>query len=231
VLTLSLKYCIVRESQTTTKGEQNTVTQAAAPPINTSAKGRVRVAVEEVLDSVDDLQMPVLVQQIIEQVDTDQKWRRQLLEDGLRPLIYEIVQRGVARRRGMILYGSEIMNMERFEQRVRERASRFDTWLETVGDGTNRRTIRLMRMTRLDLRNAAYQRRKAGTTDLTLAALFEAMARKMPDDDTTVEHVYTAATIAEMEAAIQKHVAISGAVDQMVDEAAAAGVVVTGNTE
>jgi hypothetical protein len=184
---------------------------------STGPKGRVRQSVEAILQDVDTMSIPQVTDRVVRQVQQDDEWTRQLLSDALKPLIYEIVRRTVQNTRGLVVYGSEIVSRERFEERVRERASRFASWLEHCGESH----VRIMTANRVQLRAAALERRTSAETDLTLAALWEALARKLPDDTSTVESTFTPDQIAEMEAAIRARQTVSAGVEALVHHASA----------
>lgn len=150
-----------------------------------SSKARIRQWVREEIEGKEEVQLPELASKAIDTFKKDTKFLRQLAEESLRAMVYQLAYQAVQQTRGMWMAGDTAVTKEAIRQRARKH-SLFRDWLEHVND----KHIRLMDMTREELLIAADEREKRGKHEIGLAALWRTLAERLEGGE-TVGNRYT----------------------------------------
>lgn len=157
-----------------------------------SSRTRVRQWVREQIEGREEVRIPDLAQDAVQAFRKDTKFLRQLAEESLRAMVYDLAQRTVEQTRGMWIAGDDIVTKEAIKKRANSH-SVFRDWLEHVGD----KHVRLLDMTREDLFVAADEREKRGQHEIELAALWRTLAQRLEGGE-TVGSKYTVDEIESM---------------------------------
>lgn len=161
-----------------------------------SPRARMRELLDELFDPESDetVHIPDLVDDITRQVDMEQVVRWPLLRQVVDAFVRDLVNQRLARTRGLLLMGDEVVTRDAFEKRLRQRANRFLTWHEHVGSKGH---VQLMKMKKVDLIEAADERKARGMRELQIGALWESLAAHMTDDEEVGDR-YSTEQIAEL---------------------------------
>lgn len=145
-------------------------------------RAKVRAWIREVLEDVEELDMPALAEELVERIAMDAA----VLRVYLYPAVYEEVKSEVAmtrNRRGgrrFLATGDKAMTEQELIRKAAVLESKWGRWLETVAD---HRTVLLLEMTRADLEAAATMRQERAQVDLDTAALLSALAERLGEGE------------------------------------------------
>lgn len=128
---------------------------------------------------------------------SDPAWVHRFCDEILDEIVRSVITQAVASTRGhrkRYIFKDTVMAAEVYAQQTTAEASalsaslmqKWMNWREHTGNGH----VRLLDMTRQDLIKAAELRERRAQRDLELAALWRAIADRLPDDDSAVrEHL------------------------------------------
>lgn len=163
-----------------------------------------RVALQEYIrervEGASSVSVVDLTEQAVRWVKENPAILDQLLAEGVRPLVYDVTRRTVARSRGTLTLvpgaGRVVKtHMLRAETRLR---ARFQNFLEYDGE----KHVALLAMTRPQLLRAAQERETRGAIEMHYAELWRRLAASLPDDSTPLGGVLDAEAIAHLSAEI-----------------------------
>jgi hypothetical protein len=138
-----------------------------------SARIQVRTWVREQIADADEVTLPALADEAVEHFVKDKRFIRALLDESLRPLVYDLARIEMGRTRGTVIrLGDTLATEEAIDKRSQTLAGKWSRWLEHVND----RHVRLLDMTREDLLTAAGERRERAEADLKIADLWDRLA-------------------------------------------------------
>jgi hypothetical protein len=148
-----------------------------------TARGRMRSIVEGLIEGRPELSLVEVANDARVQLEADPQFVAAFLSEYLPSAVYDVVQRLVAEQR-----------QPKYRRKGESiRPSRFYEWYEHAGD----RNIRVLDMTRDDLRLAAEEREQRGATELRLARFWRSLASKLKSGQTVGDR-YTAEQIEAM---------------------------------
>ena len=175
--------------------------RADEPSFTQSSRGRIREAVESIIEESASFDMPMVIQSVVSEIDEDPEWRRQVLKESItshvRAVAGEVLN--YRRRNGLpipVLSGHRKLTPTEVTDYVEREADRFETWAENAGG----RYIRLLDMNRSQLKDAARQRVGRVLGDLHHARLLWQIAAGLKDDEQTVGQRYTTEQLARLSA-------------------------------
>lgn len=151
---------------------------------------QVRAWVRDRIDGESSVEVSSLYREMVTHFSQDREFVAAWLSETLPAVAYDETLRVCAQTRGHILFGDEILSRDETETRLKEVRPRWQAWLEHVGD----RHVRLLDMTKEELRTAATLRRQRGETELRYAELWDELAshlrgKKKVSDVFTVEQI------------------------------------------
>jgi hypothetical protein len=142
-----------------------------------TAREQLKSILLEEVEGETSVNLPQLANRVVDIVRGDQDLLDGLVEEIVRPYVYEQgVQLFASTRPGSVLrFGEEAVDREKVEGRARILSSRFERWMEHA-DG---RYINFMEMRKVDLEEAAGQRKARATTELKVAEFELYLARQL----------------------------------------------------
>lgn len=145
--------------------------------------------------------LPQLANRIVDSVVDDEEFVRGLVEEAVRPFVYEVGKRLMAQTRGepVIELGDEVVARSEFEARAKTVSSKFERWMEHA-DG---RYVNFMEMRKADLVEAARQREARASTELAIAQFEKMLASKLKKSEKVGER-FTPGQLDEMWAKAHK---------------------------
>lgn len=152
------------------------------------------------IDGKSTVELPALADAAVEAFATDQQFVRDFMAEMMRPMVYEVAKQVMksTRPKGDIIdLGDKLMERSEFKEQSKKAGARWRTWLEHSGT----KHIRLMEMTRADLKAAADERRKRGDAEYELANLWDALAERLEGNERVSER-FTADEIERVRASI-----------------------------
>lgn len=167
--------------------------------------------VAEVADG-DRLKISDLTELAEREFATDPDWTKAFVQESLTSMIRSVTQQAVASTRGQYkkyVFGDRVLTAKDYATQTTHEAatlrmrlmSKWGGWMEHTGVSH----VRLLDMTRKDLLDAAAEREGRANRELEIAALWRAMAEKMPDDDTTVRQSFDLEVIEAMSVEIRQN--------------------------
>jgi hypothetical protein len=148
-----------------------------------TARGRMRALVESMVEGRPEISLVEVANDARARLEADPQFVAAFLSEYLPSAVYDVVQRMVAEQR-----------QPKYRRKGEEvRRSRFMDWYEHAGD----RNVRVLDMTREDLRLAAEEREMRGATEYRIAALWRRIAGKLKSGQTVGDR-YTAEEIESM---------------------------------
>jgi hypothetical protein len=138
----------------------------------------VQIARRKVNDAIEtgSVSMPSIANEAIQELLLDPADLQEWLGITVRPVMYEHIQREVAKsRNGVIIFGDTLTTPAEVKNAARRRRPNWQVWVEHAGD----RSVPLTLMTRTDLEIAANEREKRGLHELKLASLWRHMAYQL----------------------------------------------------
>jgi hypothetical protein len=150
------------------------------------------------LDEIGDefsINLPQLANRVAEIVRADEELSANLIDEIVRPYVYEQGVQIFARTRNeaVLELGDEVVGRSEFEARAKVLTSRFERWMEHAGG----RYVNFMEMRRADLEEAAGQRKKRATTELKVAEFELYLARSLKGEEKVGDR-YTPDELEEM---------------------------------
>lgn len=141
------------------------------------------------VETGDEFRMPDIAKAAVAEFEGDDEFCRQFVRDHLYSVAYDAVQMTVAltRGKGFKRVGDLLVNQQGIEERRKQLRSRWASWLEH----SRGRTIRLPQMTRLDLIEAARERRGRAAEEVNRARFLEELAAKLEDGQTVGDRFST----------------------------------------
>lgn len=155
------------------------------------------------IESGGSVSIPALTNLITERLVSEPKLLRSYLKESLRSIIYDAVQRKVARSRTHILFQEEVIARNELQAKMPSRP-RWGAWLEHVGD----RHVLLMQMTRADLEAAAQEREARGGFEYRTAALWRKIGSDLRPGQ-QVRDVFSEQRIAALAESLQITVSVA----------------------
>lgn len=163
-----------------------------------SRRKEVRRWLKERIGEADSVVLPDLVSEATNVFKHDEEFIVALVEEELRPLIYQMAQKLLAdtRHDGVIEFGDELVTKGEFDKRA---TVRFENWMEHAGD----RHIRFMRMDRRDLILARRENADRAEPFLRRVALIDRVLPCLSRNE-TVEEVFSPEEVEDMYKRIAK---------------------------
>jgi aromatic ring-cleaving dioxygenase len=163
-------------------------------PASDSPRAQVARWVRAQIADREEVSIPDLRNQAIEHFEKDRAFMRSLLTAFMRTSLYDIVQHVVGSTRGLTLLGDTVVTEDGIDQRVSAaRASRWDRWLEHVGD----KHLRLMDMTREDVLQAITEREQRIESERSVVRILSAIYARL-EGGQRVRERFTAAEIEQL---------------------------------
>lgn len=152
------------------------------------ATRRIRAWIREHISDVDSVKAPEITQEAIEAFMDQEDVVRALLEEQIKPLVYELVMTEIkdTRRDAVIDTNGHVVSRKSREQSAKQKWTRFQRWLEY--DGMHHH--RLLAMNKQQLQDAARTRRVRAKTEMDLARFMDVLAGGL-EEGQTVEDAYT----------------------------------------
>jgi hypothetical protein len=148
-----------------------------------------------------------LVDEALDEFDAD--WQMEFAREEIRSAIYRVVQRAVQRTRrqkpSRVRHGDVVVDIMTLRRRLESADRVWGGWMEYVGD----RHVLLPEMTRPDLLGAAAVRRGRGARENHLAALWEELADRLPDDTTHLREVASSIDIEKINNSLRNEDAVA----------------------
>lgn len=153
------------------------------------------------IDGEPSVNLPQLANRVVNSVIEDEEFVRDLVEQAVRPFVYNMGKRLMAKTRGesVIELGDEIVGRSEFEARARVVTHKFEYWMEH-SDG---RYVNFMEMRKEDLLEAARQREARASTELAIAQFEKMLASKLKKSEKVGER-FTPSQLDEMWAKAHK---------------------------
>lgn len=148
---------------------------------------------------------PALARKMIKHFEKDEEFVVAFFREHGYATAYRLVIETIQRTRGrasVVQLGDEVVDRDEFEKRSKAFLSRWDRWLEHVGD----KHVRLMDMKRSDLLAAAQIRRERADNELEIAQLWESLAERL-EGSQTVREAFTPEEIDRVKASLDREVA------------------------
>lgn len=171
------------------------------PTFTQSSRGRIREAVESIIEESSTFDMPMVIQSVVAEIDEDPEWRLQVLRESItshvRAVAGEVLN--YRRRQGLsvpVLSGHQKLTAAEVDDYVERTADRFADWVESSGG----KYINLLEMNRTQLQAAARHRVGRVLGDLHHARILWKLAEGLRDDKQTVGERYTTDQIARLTA-------------------------------
>lgn len=118
------------------------------------------------------------------------------LDVALYGMLYEITKKVLmGTRHDAVLLGEEVVSRNEFEVRSYKLAKRFARWMEHAGEDHH---VRLMKMSRRQLRVAIQERKGRIETEQRVVNLMERIEHDLTSDEEVVEDRFSAEDLAEM---------------------------------
>lgn len=155
--------------------------------------------VAPLIDGESVAELPAITDMAVRWMSEDPERMNRCLEELIRPIVYEMVQKIVSetRRPGIIVLGDSVHTKEALQQKAQAMRSRWTTHMEHSGD----RHVRLMEASKMDLFQAANERYALAAANRAYGDLWVKMASAM-EDGQKVRDRFTAADIDSMFRAI-----------------------------
>lgn len=163
---------------------------------------QVRAWVRDRIADQSSVEVASLYKEMVTHFSQDREFVSAWLLETLPAVAYEATLQVCAQTRSHIVFGDEILSRGETEVRLKDARPRWQAWLEHVGD----RHVRLMDMTKEDLRTAATIRRERGETELRYAELWDELASRIKGRKKVAE-VFTVEQIEDIAAAL--HISIN----------------------
>lgn len=149
--------------------------KAATDP---GVRSRLRSWLREKLKGAQEVSIPDLCRDAMLAFKGDDAFLLALADELLYPIVYREAGAIVSTLRQpaggkLVVAGSQILSVDA----IKHRASRWDTWLEKVGD----RHINVMRMSRQDLKTAEESRLRRAEAERNIATVFRVLARRLEE--------------------------------------------------
>lgn len=157
-----------------------------------SIEQQIRQWVQAEIEEADSVDLPSLANDALDHFRTDEAFVHALMEDAIRPRVYDIARHVLSETRGAgnpIELGDEIVTGEEFKKRSRNMSAKFARWMEHAGEDGH---IRFTKMRKPQLITAASERKKRGLTELKIAEFEQRVAAGMKSDNETVDQRYSA---------------------------------------
>lgn len=152
-----------------------------------SAASQIRFMFTELVNGHDEINVPALTDQIVERLREDPDLSRLMIEQMVRPTVYEIGLSVLSQwRREKMLVNQDVVTVgdtavTRDELQKRSQIRRLQWLFRPEHAGVHH--IRLRAMTRQDLLTAAGEREGRAKTELIMAALLRHIASKLQDGE------------------------------------------------
>ncbi len=164
-----------------------------------SIRSRVREWVQNEIKDETEVSIPTLTASALAHFRGDQAFIQGLMQEMLRPMVYELALAVVQSSRGsLVTLGDTIVTRDEVAKKARTR-NVWGTWLEHAGD----RHVALLDMTREDLLLAATERQDRGEHELELAKLWRKLADGL-EGGQVVRERFSAEEIEKVRAALMK---------------------------
>ena len=158
-----------------------------------TARARIREFVESAIEGQDEFSLTELSARASAELLSDPKFVRAFGEQLLQQMMYEEVQRVVARKRDLLSFEDQVLTPAAFERKKEQFGSRFLSWYEHSGD----KHINVLKMSRPELLASADERDKRGSKEINLARLWRRLANGL-EGDQIVEERFTSEEIESM---------------------------------
>ncbi len=147
------------------------------------------------IDGASEVKLAKLTDEVVAWMQSDGTRLSRCVDELLRPIVYEMVQREVARTRraGMVIINGTVVTRETLEEKARQFSNRWATWLEHAGD----RNIRLLEATAPDLAIMANERYRRAGAEQAIGDLWLALAKGLSSGQ-KVGDVFTPGAIEDM---------------------------------
>lgn len=168
-------------------------------------RAQVRLWINEQIKGQSEVNVPEIAKGVIEHFKGDEEFIAAFFDEMLYPIAYDTVIDVVKRTRGaanVVQLGDEMVGRDEVKQRGKRLSSRWNSWLEHVGD----KHVRLMDMTKTDCVAAKILRTDRGEHELRIAALFDALAVRL-EDSQKVKDAFTPQEIEKIWKSLDKAVA------------------------
>lgn len=170
--------------------------QEVQPAKEPTARARLRAWIQEELQGKSEVNLPDLTDRAVQYVAKNRALLRSVLQELLRPLVYEEARLAVSKSRGgppearMVQLGDDLVNREALSSRARRMSRK---WLEFT-EHAGARHVLLMDMTADDLTLAESERRARGDVEYGYANLWAKLRGRL-EPGQRVRDVWTAEEI------------------------------------
>ena len=158
-----------------------------------NVRSRIREFVDAEIEGRDQFTLSELADRAVSNLMRDEGFMQAFGEQTLRHVMYEEVQRAVARKRNLLSFEDQVLTPDEFKRKKEQFGSRFLSWYEHSGD----KHINVLKMTRPQLLESADERDKRGSKEINLARLWRRLANGL-EGDQIVEERFTSEEIESM---------------------------------
>ncbi len=171
------------------------IAEREAKAVQESWNQQLRRWVRTEIEGVEAVVLPELADRGVELFSEKPAFVRGLMNEMLRPIVYEVAQTVLAETRGepLVPLGDEVVTRSEFKRRSGTMAARFARWMEHA----NGRHVNFMEMEKRDLVDAAAERERRAETELKVARFERRLAGPMKDGE-RVKDRYTPEQLAQL---------------------------------